>query len=384
VDLAAFVVQAVLVEGRGVREVARAHGISKTWLYELLTRYRTDGEAGLVARSKRPHRSPTRVSAAIEDEIVALRKQLTEFGVEAGPDTIHTHLTHAHGGIAPCSVSSVWRILTRRGFITPEPHKRPKSSYIRFEAALPNECWQMDVTHVSLRNGRSVEVLNVIDDHSRLCLASRAFPVTTAADVVATFYDIARRYGFPASVLSDNGAIFTASFRGDRGALATELAHHGIVFKHSRPYHPQTCGKVERFHQTEKKYLAANPAARSLAQLQHRLDIFATYYNDVRPHRAKQRRTPRTAYTARVKATPAATPIRDAGEFRIRRDRVDQTGKVTLRYAGKLRHLGIGRAHRGQHVLLLVHDRDVRVLTTDGQHIAEHHINPDRIYQPRR
>ena len=254
-------------------------------------------------------------------------------------------------GIAPCSVSSVWRILTRRGFITPEPHKRPKSSYVRFEAALPNECWQMDVTHVLLKNGRSVEVLNVIDDHSRLCLASRAFPVTTAADVVAAFYEIAQHYGFPASVLTDNGAIFTASFRGDRGALATELAQRGIVFKHSRPYHPQTCGKVERFHQTVKKYLAANPAARSLAQLQTQLDVFATYYNDVRPHRAKRRMTPRAAYNARVKAKPAATPIRDAGEFRIRRDRVDQTGKVTLRYAGKLRHLSIGRAHQGRRVL---------------------------------
>jgi transposase InsO family protein len=384
VELAAFVVQAVLGEGRSVREVARTHGVSKTWLYELLARYRAEGEVGLVARSKRPHRSPARVPETVEDEIVAIRKQLTDFGVEAGPDTIHTHLTHAHRGIAPCSVSSVWRILTRRGFITPEPHKRPKSSYLRFEATLPNECWQMDVTHVSLKNGRSVEVLNVIDDHSRLCLASRALPVTTAADVVTAFYEIAQHYGFPASVLSDNGAVFTASFRGDRGALATELAQRGIVFKHSRPYHPQTCGKVERFHQTMKKYLAAKPPARSLTQLQTQLDVFATYYNDIRPHRAKHRITPRAAYDTRVKAKPSATPIRDAGEFRIRRDRVDQTGKVTLRYAGKLRHLGIGRAHRGQHVLMLIHERDVRVLTTDGQHIAQHHIDPNRTYQPRR
>ena len=383
-ELATFVVEAVLVEGRSVREVARAHGVSKTWLYELLARYRTQGETGLVARSKRPHRSPTRVPEPVEDEIVAIRKQLTEFGVEAGPDTIHTHLTNAHRGNAPCSVSSVWRILTRRGFITPEPHKRPKSSYVRFEAALPNECWQMDVTHVALKNGRSVEVLNVIDDHSRLCLASHAFAVTTAADVVTTFYEIAQQYGFPASVLSDNGAIFTASFRGDRGALATELAQRGILFKHSRPYHPQTCGKVERFHQTIKKYLNANPTARSLPQLQTQLDAFTTYYNDIRPHRAKHRTTPRAAYTARVKAKPAGTPIRDAGEFRIRRDRVDQTGKVTLRYAGKLRHLGIGRAHQGQHVLMLIDDRNVRVLATDGQPIAEPRIDPDRISQPRR
>jgi transposase InsO family protein len=384
VELAAFVVQAVVVEHRSVREVARSHGVSKTWLYELLARYRAEGEQGLAARSRRPRRSPTRVPETVEDEIVAIRKQLTEFGVEAGPDTIHTHLTNAHHGTAPCSVSSVWRILTRRGFITPEPHKRPRSSYIRFEATLPNECWQMDATHVALRNGRSVEILNVIDDHSRLCLASRAFSVTTAADVVTTFYEIAQHHGFPASVLSDNGAIFTASFRGDRGALATELALRGIVFKHSRPYHPQTCGKVERFHQTEKKYLAAKPATRSLPQLQAQLDVFETYYNDVRPHRAKRRMTPRSAYDARVKAKPTGTPIRDAGEFRIRRDRVDQTGKVTLRYAGTLRHLGIGRAHRGQHVLMLIHDRNVRVLTTNGQHIAEHHIDPDRIYQPRR
>ena len=381
-ELAAFVVQAVLVEGRSVREVARAHGVSKTWLYELLARYRADGDAGLVARSKRPLRSPTRVAETVEDEIVAIRKQLTEFGVDAGPDTIHTHLTNAHGGIAPCSVSSVWRILTRRGFITPEPHKRPKSSYIRFEAALPNECWQMDMTHVQLKNGRSVEVLNIIDDHSRLCLASNAFAVTTAADVVASFYDAAATYGFPASVLSDNGAIFTASFRGDRGALATELAQRGIVFKHSRPYHPQTCGKVERFHQTVKKYLDAKPAARSLAQLQTQLDVFAAYYNDVRPHRAKKRMTPRAAFNARVKARPTGTPVRDAGEFRIRHDRVDQTGKVTLRYAGKLRHLAIGRAHKGRHVLILVDDRDVRVLSNHGEFIATLRINPDRTYQP--
>jgi transposase InsO family protein len=383
VELAAFVVQAVLVDKRSVREVARAHGVSKSWLYELLARHRADGEAGLIARSRRPHRSPTRVREEIEDEIVAIRKQLIEFGVDGGADTIHTHLSRAHDGIAPCSVSTVWRILTRRGFITPEPHKRPKSSYIRFEAALPNECWQMDVTHVTLKNGRNVDILNVIDDHSRLCLASRVFAVTTAADVVATFYDIAQQYGFPASVLSDNGAIFTASFRGDRGALATELAQRGIVFKHSRPYHPQTCGKVERFHQTMKKYLDANPTARSIAQLQTRLDVFTNYYNDERPHRAKHRTTPRAVYNARVKATPKATPIRDAGEFRIRRDRVDQTGKVTLRYAGKLRHLAIGRAHKGRHVLILVNNRDVRVLTTDGEPIAEHHIDPDRIYQPR-
>ena len=381
-ELAAFVVQAVLVEKRSVREVARSHSISKTWLYELLARYRDGGEAALVPRSRRPRSSPTQISPALEEEIVRIRKQVAEAGFEAGPDTIHTHLARNNGGVAPCSTSTIWRVLRRRGFVTPEPHKRPKSSFVRFEASLPNECWQMDMTHVRLRNGRAVEVLNVIDDHSRLCVASRAFVVTTAADVVATFYEAAAEHGFPASVLSDNGAIFTASFRGDRGALSTELANRGIVFKHSRPYHPQTCGKVERFHQTMKHFLDARPP-RTLAELGARLAVFTEYYNEVRPHRAKKRMTPRVAFNARVKARPAGRPVRDAGEFRIRHDRVDRTGKVTLRYAGTLRHLGIGRAHAGRHVLLLVDDRDVRVLSAEGEFIAQFQIDPDRIYQAR-
>lgn len=382
-ELAAFVVQAVLIEKRSVREVARAHGVSKSWLYELLARHRAQGLEGLLPRSRRPRSSPSRIAATIEDEIVWLRKALAEEGYDAGPQTIWSHLATRYGGVAPCSVSSIWRVLTRRGFITPEPHKRPHCSRVRFEAALPNECWQMDVTHVGLRSGRVAEVPNVIDDHSRLCVASRVFGVVTAADVVTTFYEAAGRRGFPASVLSDNGAVFTASARGDRGALATVLAGLGIVFKHSRPYHPQTCGKVERFHQTEKKFLAARAASRSRRELQERLDRFCDYYNTVRPHRAKNRRTPQAAFDERVKAAPVGLPIRDAGELRIRFDKVN-AGKITLRYAGRLRHLGIGHAHDGKRVVLLIDDRNVRVHSVHGEFLAEYRIDPDRIYQPKK
>jgi transposase InsO family protein len=382
VELAEFVVQAVLIEKRSVREVARAHGISKTWLYELLGRYKSGGVEALEARSRRPRRSPTQVRAAVEDEIVEIRKALSGGGLDAGPYTIESHLASHHKGVAPCSVSTIWRVLSRRGFVTPEPHKRPKSSYVRFEASLPNECWQMDVTHVEMRSGRVAEVLNLIDDYSRMCLASRAFGCVRAADVVATFYEAAARYGFPASVLSDNGAVFCASARGDRGALATELARLGIVFKHSRPYHPQTCGKVERFHQTEKKYLKAKAKSRSITALQERLDLFCEYYNTVRPHRAQNRGTPLTVFDERVKAQPSGMPIRDAGEFRIRFDKVNE-GKVTLRYEGKLHHLGIGRAHNGERVVLLVDDRHVRVHSVHGEFLRELDIDPDKIYQGR-
>jgi transposase len=166
-DLAGYVINAVVVEKRSVREVAASHEVSKTWLYELLARYREQGPDGLVAQSRRPRSSPTRVATKLEDEIVALRKQLAEQGLDAGAHTIHYHLARRHRRAVP-SVATIWRILSRRGFVTPQPHKRPRSSYIRFCAELPNECWQADTTHWALADGTEVEILNMLDDHSRL------------------------------------------------------------------------------------------------------------------------------------------------------------------------------------------------------------------------
>jgi transposase len=201
VDSAGYLVRAVVLEHRSVRHVARAHGVSKTWLYELCARYRQGGDAALVPRSKRPKTPPSKISDAIENEIVELRKSLAEDGYDAGAVTIQAHLARRHQQVP--AVSSIWRVLERRGFVTPQPHKRPKSSYVRFEADLPNERWQMDMTHVEIAAGRTVEVLNVIDDHSRLCVASVAFPVVKATDVVSVLATAASRFGLPASMLSD-------------------------------------------------------------------------------------------------------------------------------------------------------------------------------------
>jgi transposase InsO family protein len=254
-DLAGYVIKAVLVEGQRVEEVCAAHGVSRSWLYELIARYREHGEDGLRPRSKRPRSSPTRVAVAMEDEIVALRKSLVEDGLDAGAHTIQYHLLRRRRGRAKAavpSVATIWRTLRRRGCVVPEPHKRPRSSWRRFQAELPNERWQADTTHWALADGTEVEILNVVDDHSRLLAASRAFVTTKAADVVETFYGAADEHGFPASMLTDNGAIFTAESRHGACAIELELLALGIAYKHSRPYHPQTCGKVERFHQTLK------------------------------------------------------------------------------------------------------------------------------------
>lgn len=189
-----------------------------------------------MPRSRRPKTSPTRIYDLFEDEIVVTRKELVEAGFDTGAETIRVHLLEHHE-LVP-SVSSIWRVSKARGFVVPQPHKRPRSSYVRFSYELPNQCWQSDITHVQLADGREVEIINFIDEHSRLCVASSAKEIFTSLDVVQVFYKAAAQHGFPESLLSDNGAVYTASYKGGTGAMETELLALGIVFKHSRPYHP--------------------------------------------------------------------------------------------------------------------------------------------------
>ncbi|MEW6058881.1 MAG: helix-turn-helix domain-containing protein [Actinomycetota bacterium] len=202
-SLARLVVTAVRIEGRSKADVSRDYGVSPRWVYELVKRFDAEGEAGLESRSRRPRASPNRTSGAMEEEIVCLRKELSDQGLDAGAHTIAFHLDRRHpGGLVP-SVATIWRILHRRGFVTPQPQKRPRSSFIRFEAEMPNERWQADITHWRLASGGEVEILNVIDDHSRLLVGSLARWVFKAADVVAAFHEAAAAHGLPASLLTD-------------------------------------------------------------------------------------------------------------------------------------------------------------------------------------
>jgi transposase InsO family protein len=380
-SLARLVVTAVRIEGRTKAEVSRDYGVSPRWVYECCRRFDAEGEAGLEPRSRRPRTSPARTSVEIEDEIVELRKELLDQGLDAGAHTIAVHLARRHGSTP--SVATIWRILVRRGFVTPQPQKRPRSSFIRFEAEMPNERWQADITHVRLGDGAEVEILNVIDDHSRLLVASDARVIFKAADVVASFHRAAAAHGFPATLLTDNGAVFTAAPRGGRCAIELETARLGIRSVHSRPYHPQTCGKVERSHQTLKRFLARQERATSIEMLQAQLDRFRDYYNTVRPHRAIGRKTPAEAFDARPKAGPSLTRLPVPGRFRLRRDKVDITGVVTLRYDSRLHHIGIGRGLIGTRVLVLVDGLEVRVITEDGELLRAFTLDPTRDYQAR-
>ncbi len=323
--------------------------------------------------------SPRRTSAELEDEIVELRKLLADEGLDAGAHTIAYH-PQSRRGTSP-SVATIWRTLARRGFVTPQPQKRPKSSYVRFSAEQPNERWQADITHWELADATSVEILNIVDDHSRYLIASDALEVFKAADVVASFHRAFAAHGPPASVLTDNGVVFTAAPRHGRCAMETELASLGISYRHSTPYHPQTCGKVERFHQTLKRYLARQPKAGSLHELQEQIEVFGVYYNTCRPHRSLSRRTPgrptvpdpRRRQHLLERRSPRTTGSDGTG--------IDTTGMITLRHRSRLHHIGLGRRYAAVRVLVLVADLDVRVITEDGELLRGLTLDPDRNYQ---
>jgi transposase InsO family protein len=381
-SLARLVITAVTVEGRSKSEVARDYGVSRVWVQKLVHRFHVEGEAAFTPRSRRPHGNPRAVRLGLEDRIIRLRKTLTKKGLDAGAETIAAHL--ATGGVDPVpAVSTIWRILVRRGFVTPQPQKRPRSSWRTFCAEQPNERWQADITHWRLADRSEVEILNILDDHSRVNVAAKARRITLGPQVVDTFIAAFTRWGMPASVLTDNGAVFTAKQRGDgRVALEVQLGLRGIRISHSRPYHPQTCGKVERFHQTQKKWLAAQPPAATVAGLQHQLDRFTRYYNAVRPHRALGRCTPAQAYAARPKAVPTGPLI--PAHYRVRHDKIDSGGSVTVRHNSRLHHIGLGARLGGTPITLLIDDLHIRVIHRHtGQLIRELVLDPTRDYQPR-
>lgn len=373
-----FVVDAVVLQHRSVREVSLETGLSRRWIYELVKRYNEYGYEGLESRSKRPKTCPSQLPLEIEEEIVLLRKTLDDLGVDSGPHTIKYHLEKRYGHMT--STTTIWRILKRRGFITAQPQKKPRSSWKRFEAFLPNECWQTDMTHYTLADNTKTEIATFLDDHSRYILASQATRTATSTFITDIFNKATKTYGYPQSILSDNGAIYTAKYRHGTNIFETLLNSHNIIFKHGQPYHPQTQGKIERWHQTLKKYLDKQTPAETLEELQHQLDTFVDYYNHIRPHRALNRHTPETIYNKTIKAHPPTTPPRNT--YRTRRDKTDNTGKFTLRHNNKLYKISLGRKHKNTRIIATIKNLDITITTTKGKPITKLTLNPNTTYQP--
>ena len=307
-------------------------------------------------------------------------------GHDAGPETIGWHLERA--GVHAPSRATIARILHQHGRVAPAARRRsPRPPTGGSPPPQPNECWQSDFTHVTLADGTDVEVITWLDDHSRMALHITAHPRVTGAIVLATFRAAVAEYGCPASTLTDNGMVYTVRHasqrvRGGTNAFETELATLGVTQKNGRGNHPQTQGKVERFQQTLKTWLARQgPPPETIADLQDLLDRFRHEYNHQRPHRSLGRRTPAAAYTARPKAAPTGEPA-DRTHTRVRHDKVNN-GKITLRHGGTLYAIGLGRALNTRPVTALVHGLDITVLdATTGEILRELVLDTTRKYQP--
>jgi transposase InsO family protein len=368
VSKARLVITAVVVEGRSQSAVAREYGVSQGWISRLVARYRLEGEGAFEPRSRRPRTSPTRLPQPTIDLIVTLRNDLLSKGLDHGPHTIAWHLEHHHG--LTVSVNSIHRHLRAAGLVTPTPQRRPKSSYIRFAAEQPNERWQADFTHWWLADGTHVEILDWIDDHARYALSVTAHRRVTGPIVLAEFRKTVAADGIPASTLTDNGMVLTTRLSGGRGGrngFENELHRLGVTQFNSTP---PPAARSSDSTKPSKNGSPATPATATLAELQTQLNAFVEAYNHDRPHRSlPHQATPATADTARPKADPAN---RTDTHNRVRGDRIDQAGLITLRVAGRLHHIGVGRTYTGTRVL---------VLATMGQLLDQQPQDPAALVQ---
>ena len=347
-----------------VSAFCREHGIGRDAFYAVRRRFEAEGEAGLVPRSRAPQRVANRTSAAVEDLIVEIRKELDGEGLDAGAETIAHWLALRHGTefVVP-SPSTIWRVLSRRGFIVADPSKRPGRRWQRFAADRANECWQADVTHWPLADGTDVEIINVLDDCSRLAVRADVVERATLPSTWDAIAHGAARYGWPERVLTDNGSVFGPTFHDN-------LATLGVHLGHSRPYHPQTCGKVERFHQTQKKWLAARDPAATITELQAVVDAFVDYYNQQRPHRSLGRRTPQHVWDTTPRNGPADKPL---GQPTVVHHNRVYDGVV---WAGRYR-ITIGAAHND-------HDATVIITGSHGHVFIDGHLARDLTIDPAR
>lgn len=366
-----------------VRQVCRDCGIAPKTFYKYVARCREDPGHGFEPRSRRPLRSPGATSAMVEDAIIELRKRLGDDGHDHGAATIQWHLgQNRRFKRAVPSVATIHRILVRRGFVVPEPRKRPKQSWCRFEAPAPNESWQIDATEWTIATG-VVRIFNIVDDHSRLACRSRAVTEATGVEAWATFCQAAQQWGLPAGVLSDNGLCFSGRLHGFEVLFESNLRDAGIRPITGRGHHPQTTGKVERFQQTLKNWLRRQDQTRGLAadidEIQRRLDEFCSYYNEQRPHQGIGRVTPLSRWTSAPRSTPAATPLEHpAPRPRQHTVVVNADGIIALHELS----IGVGSQWAGSTVTVIIDASDYATVLCHDQLVRHLKIDRTRLYQP--
>jgi transposase InsO family protein len=360
-----------------VAAFCRERQISRQTFYKFRARFEEEGIDGLQDRSRRPLTSPGQTPAEVEDMVLRRRKQLLESGCDHGPQSIVWSLQREGALEVVPSPSTVWQILTRRGAITPQPQKRPKSATKRFCFARPNECWQSDWTGWMLADDSPVAIAGSLDDHSRYDVGLRAGPGDADGELVwSVILAGIDECGIPSMSLSDNGIVYTGRFHDHESAFEINLRALGVRTINSAPFHPQTCGKIERFWQTLKKWLRARPPAATIEELNDLLAEFRNFYNHQRPHRALRGAIPAEVFAATTKARPADRPL-PAPVFVSRHVVGEHSGNlfippykvnVGLRWAGH----ACDCIRDGEHITIFSGITLVREFTAD----------PTRNYQP--
>jgi transposase InsO family protein len=372
---------AVVAVGEGekvnVAQVCAEVGTSRKTFYKWVGRYREGGMEALGDRSTRPRSSPNQISTEVEDLIVRQRKELQEAGLDHGATTIQWHLGRSGLIERVPSVAGVHRVLVRRGLVDPQPKKRPKSSWKRFEAAAPNERWQIDAMDWVIASG-VVRVFNIIDDHSRVVVRSAVVPEATTQAAWATFCQAVVVWGPPAGVLSDNGLCFSGKLRRLEVLFEANLRDAGIRPSTGRPYHPQTTGKVERFQQTLKKWLRPRDLAATVDELQAQLDEFCHRYNHQRPHQGIGRAIPIDRWRASLAARPADQALAHPRYIEHRYiKQVSKDGIVNADWTAI--HIGVEWAGREATVLIAT---DRATVLVDGHLVRHLRLDRTRRYQP--
>jgi transposase InsO family protein len=351
--------------GINVRAECAALGVSRSAFYKYVERFRAEGVEGLFPRTRRPLSCPGQLPAACEDELIRARKELIDEGWDAGADQIRFRvIAQVESGACPWpatqpvpSRATINRVLDRRGQLVKVPKRRPRAATRRFEAAQPNQRWQMDGFEWHLANNQQVVVLHIIDDCSRYEIALQVIRSENADQVWDTLTAAAARYGLPAQLLTDNGTAFSGRRRGWTSPLEANMATLGVDHFTSRVAHPQTCGKVERAHQPVQQWLVKHGPCASVEELQDALDTYRQRFNHVRRKTHLDGLTPAQRYTLGAKATP--TGPRDQ-PLHVTHGKVAANGTVTIHRT----RVGIGRAHTGKTVTIF--RRGDRITLFDG------------------